>query len=216
MLQNSEFCFSLFLPQTSFKKILKISKLACSFLLLIHLPVALLHHISVVLSAILLMSPNDSLSLNLLTFVARLPLLFPPRGSHSAAIPSPGMACMSHPGAQQLPPPPQDVPTAAAATFTLCLPVHPAPRLPLSLRGNSSMIFTLLCPLSSFAIYNPNSFWLSACLTVTSNIYSAVPLSKSVLSPLISGTVNIHPLLFLFLSFFVLLGYPVSPLFNFQ
>jgi hypothetical protein len=87
----------------------------------------------------------------------------------------------------------QDDSAAGAATFTLCLPVHPAPCQPLSLRGNSSMIFPLLCPLSSFAIYNPNSLWLSACLTVTSNIYSAVPLSKSFLSPFISGIVNTHP-----------------------
>lgn len=41
-----------------------------------------------------------------------------------------------------------------------------------SFRSNSSMIFPLLCSLSSFAIYNPNSFWLSACLTVISSIYS--------------------------------------------
>lgn len=96
------------------------------------------------------------------------------------------------------PSPPQDVPTAVAATFTPCLPVAPAPHLPMSLRGDSSMIFPLLRPLSSFAIYNPNSSWLSACLAVTSNIYSAVPLSKSFLSPFIFGIVNIRPALFLF------------------
>lgn len=42
----------------------------------------------------------------------------------------------------------------------------------LVIQGNSSVIFPLLCPLSSFTTYSPASFWLSACLTVTSTVYS--------------------------------------------
>lgn len=57
----------------------------------------------------------------------------------------------------------------------LSLLVHCASSLSVSFRGNSSMIFHLLCPLSSLIIYNLNSFWLSACLTVTSSIYSYRP-----------------------------------------
>lgn len=45
----------------------------------------------------------------------------------------------------------------------------------LSFRGNSSMIFPWLWPLSSFTVYNINNFCLSVCLTMTSSIYSCPP-----------------------------------------
>lgn len=86
---------------------------------------------------------------------------------------------MSHPKQYQLLYPPLLQPPTYHASFLQpllpqSLPVFllTASFLHWSFRSNSSIIFPLLCSLSSFAIYNPNSFWLSVCLTVTSSIYS--------------------------------------------
>lgn len=57
----------------------------------------------------------------------------------------------------------QDPPKAIAAKYAGCLLSHSAPFLSLSFMGNSSMIFPLLCPLSSFKIQTVSGCQLS-CL----------------------------------------------------
>lgn len=75
---------------------------------------------------------------------------------------------------------------AIAAKYAGCLPFHSAPLPSLSFVGNSSMIFPLLCPLSSFKIQTVSGcqlscLWLPLCLLLS---------SKSFLSPLITGIVR--------------------------
>lgn len=57
----------------------------------------------------------------------------------------------------------QDPPKAIAAKYAGCLLSHSAPLLSLSFMSNSSMIFPLLCPLSSFKIQTVSGCQLS-CL----------------------------------------------------
>lgn len=80
----------------------------------------------------------------------------------------------------------QDPPKAIAAKYAGCLPTHSAPLPSLSFMGNSSMIFPLLCPLSSFKIQTVSGcqlscLWLPRCLLLS---------SKSSLSPLIFRIVS--------------------------
>lgn len=80
----------------------------------------------------------------------------------------------------------QDPPKAIAAKYAGCLLSHSAPLPSLSFMGNSSMIFPLLCPLSSFKIQTVSGcqlscLWLPLCLLLS---------SKSSLSPLIFRIVS--------------------------
>lgn len=77
--------------------------------------------------------------------------------------------------------PVQDPPKTIAAKYAGCLLSHSAPLPSLSFMGNSSMIFPLLRPLSSFKIQTVSGcqlscFWLPLSLLLS---------SKSFLSPLI-------------------------------
>lgn len=80
--------------------------------------------------------------------------------------------------------------------------------LSLSFKGNSSVIFPLLCPLSSFTTYNPASFWLSACLTITPAVYSChLSLPLDLPCHLSSLELSVfYSKLFLFPSFFYFLS----------
>lgn len=79
----------------------------CSFLLLTHLPEVFFHHIRVILSVILLVSPNYCLFPQAADSCGTMHCCFLLGDwSCSSVMPSPGMACISHPEEQQLPPSP--------------------------------------------------------------------------------------------------------------
>lgn len=85
--------------------------------------------------------------------------------------------------------PVQDPPKAIAAKYAGCLLPRSAPLPSLSFMGNSSMIFPLLCPLSSFKIQTVpvcqlSCLWLPLCLLLS---------SESFLSPLIFEIVRASP-----------------------